>query len=162
MPPVAAFLAANAATIGTVASVGSALYGANKQAKTAKQVANMEAKTADQNRLLAQEQYERASRTLQPQVDRGEYAGSVLDTMYLGNMAPRRLYGSQKTGYAVQNRLAPSQNAMAQNPNYLLPAKEQRVVGQSYTMNDGRQAMWDGRGFRATGGGAGGFSNAAR
>jgi len=156
-------------TTALLASAGigaaSSLYGASKQAKTAKQVANMEAETASENRKLAEEQYRRASQTLQPQVDQGNYANALLGTMYLGNMAPRRLYGSPNTGYAPQSRMPASQNAMAQNPNYLLPAKEQRVVGQAYTMNDGRQAMWDGRGFRAIGGGAGGsggFSNAAR
>jgi len=149
----------------TALTVGATLYGANKQAKTAKQVANMEAETASENRKLAEEQYLRASRTLQPQVDRGEYAGSVLDTMYLGNMAPRRLYGSPNTGYAPQSQMPASQNAMAQNPNYLLPPVEQRVEGQVYripTNGDLAVYLGKGKGFKSVNAGGGGGSFGGR
>jgi hypothetical protein len=152
-------------------TAGASLYGASKQASVAKKVGNLEAQTADQNRELAREQYEQNRATLQPQVDRGNYASTILGTQYLGSYAPRQLVGTQQAGYAVQNRMAPAQNASAQT-SYLLPAKEQRVVGQTYTMKDGAQAVWNGRGFQRAGamgmgsmGGGGGYlggqSNAA-
>jgi hypothetical protein len=80
-------------------------------------------------------------------------------------MAPRRLYGFPKTGYAPQSRMQPSQNAMAKNANYLLPPVEQRVEGQVYripTNGDLAVYLGKGKGFKSVNAGGGGGSFGGR
>ena len=78
----------------TVVGVGGAIAGSSAQKKAAQQAAQTQQQTTESNNALAREMYNRNSANMQPYMQYGQRAGSVLDELLLGPRAqPQPLPG---------------------------------------------------------------------